>query len=105
TGARIDFSCAFIREAQWYVDCTRYGGGIAMLAIRHILFPVDFSERSSGAAPFVGAMASRFGSKVTLISVAPPFPYAGMGGPAGAVVIDPDAVKSDLQAELDSVFV
>jgi nucleotide-binding universal stress UspA family protein len=73
-----------------------------MLAIRHILFPVDFSERSKGCAPFVEAMATRFGAKVTLMSVAPPFLFAGMGGPAGAVFIDPEAVKSDLQTQLNN---
>ena len=39
-----------------------------MVAIKHILFPVDFSDRSTAAIPFVTAMATRFGSKVTLIS-------------------------------------
>jgi nucleotide-binding universal stress UspA family protein len=73
-----------------------------MLAIKHILFPVDFSERSNGCAPFVKAMATRFGAKVTLMSVAPPFLFAGMGGPAGAVFIDPEAVRSDLQTELNN---
>jgi hypothetical protein len=43
-----------------------------MLAIRHILFPIDFSDRCCGAAPFVQALATRFGAKVTLISVAAP---------------------------------
>ena len=50
-----------------------------MLPIKHILFPVDFSERSESAVPFVEAIANRFGSKVTLLSVAPPLWYAGMG--------------------------
>jgi nucleotide-binding universal stress UspA family protein len=73
-----------------------------MLAIKHILFPVDFSERSKGCAPFVEAMATRFSAKVTLMSVAPPFLFAGMGGPAGAVFIDPEAVKSDLLTQLNN---
>ena len=51
-----------------------------MLAIRHILFPVDFSNRCCGAVPFVDAMATRFGAKVTLISVAQPFTYMGDPG-------------------------
>ena len=50
-----------------------------MLAIKHILFPLDFSDRCCGAVPFVEAMASRYGAKITLISVARPFWYAGMG--------------------------
>lgn len=46
----------------------------------HILFPVDFSERSRAAAPFVHSMASRYGSRVTLLhAVQQPSPvYSGM---------------------------
>ena len=33
----------------------------------HILFPVDFSQRASDAAPYVEALATRFDAKVTLI--------------------------------------
>jgi len=75
-----------------------------MLAIKHILFPIDFSERCCGAAPFVDAMASRFGAKVTLISVAPPVMYAGMGEPAAPVFLDEDSLREDVQARLDSAF-
>jgi nucleotide-binding universal stress UspA family protein len=75
-----------------------------MLAIKHILFPVDFSERTCGAVPFVDAMASRFGAHVTLMSVAPPIPFGGMVDPSGLVVMDLDELKSDLQARLDGVL-
>jgi nucleotide-binding universal stress UspA family protein len=75
-----------------------------MLAIKHILFPIDFSERSCGAAPFVDAMASRFGAKVTLISAAPPVWYAGMGDPAAPVFLDDDTLREDIQARLDTAF-
>ena len=75
-----------------------------MLAIKHILFPIDFSERCCGAAPFVDAMASRFGAKVTLISVAPPVMYAGMGEPAAPVFLDNDTLREDVQARLDTAF-
>ena len=34
---------------------------------RHILFPVDFSDRSVSAAPYVAAISQIFGSRVTLI--------------------------------------
>ena len=34
-------------------------GGVFMTGIKHILFPIDFSERCCAAAPFVEAMASR----------------------------------------------
>jgi nucleotide-binding universal stress UspA family protein len=75
-----------------------------MLAIKHILFPVDFSERCCGAAPFVDAMASRFGAKVTLISIAPPVTYVGMGEPPAPAFLDPDLLREDLQVRLDSAF-
>jgi len=74
-----------------------------MLAIKHILFPIDFSERCCGAAPFVDAMASRFGAKVTLISVAPPVMYAGMGE-AAPVYLDNDTLREDVKVRLDSAF-
>jgi nucleotide-binding universal stress UspA family protein len=75
-----------------------------MLAIKHILFPIDFSNRCCGAAPFVDAMASRFGAKVTLISVAPPVLYAGMGETAAPVFLDDDSLRDDVQVRLDSAF-
>src|SRR5882757_2782830 len=45
-----------------------------------ILFPVDFSERSRAAAPFVLSMALHYRAKVTLVHVIQPLPplYAGM---------------------------
>jgi nucleotide-binding universal stress UspA family protein len=76
-----------------------------MLTIKHILFPIDFSERTCGAVPFVDAMASRFGAHVTLISVAPTIPFGGMVDPSGLVVMYPEDLKSDLQARLDATLV
>jgi len=51
-----------------------------MPQFRNILFPIDFSERSRAAAPFVLSMAHRYGARVTLLhAVQPPPPiYAGM---------------------------
>ena len=37
----------------------------AMADIKHIAFPVDFSDRCNGTVPFVQGMASRYGAKVT----------------------------------------
>jgi nucleotide-binding universal stress UspA family protein len=50
------------------------------MTIHRILFPVDFSERSRAAAPFVLSMALRHHASVTLIHVIqPPMPmYGGM---------------------------
>ena len=39
------------------------------MGFRHILFPVDFSPRCYGAAPFVRALGARFKAAVTLVHV------------------------------------
>jgi nucleotide-binding universal stress UspA family protein len=72
-----------------------------MSGFKHILFPVDFSERCNGAVPFVESMARRFGAKVTLLSVAHPH-YAG--GIAGAPVIDPQAILQHVKSQIDGAF-
>ncbi len=48
--------------------------------IRRILFPVDFSERSEAAAPFVHSLALRHSASVVLLNVIQPPPpmYGGM---------------------------
>ena len=66
--------------------------------IKHILFPVDFSDRCTGAVPFVEAVARHYGAKVTLMSVALPY-YAG--GFEGVPLIDPQEIVSSLKAQLD----
>lgn len=76
-----------------------------MLAIKNILFPIDFSERSCGAAPFVRAMAQRFGARITLMSVVSPFWQASSGDLSGALVVDVDELKRDLEARLKDAFV
>ena len=52
-----------------------------MPRFERILFPVDFSERSRAAAPFVLSMAQRYQAHVVVMHVLqPPMPiYAGMG--------------------------
>jgi nucleotide-binding universal stress UspA family protein len=77
-----------------------------MLAIKHILFPIDFSNRCCQAVPFVDAMASRFGAKITLISAAQLFSYIGMGEPGGPVnLVEPDEILGELKARLDGALV
>jgi len=76
-----------------------------MLAIKHILFPIDFSERCCGAAPFVRAMAQRFGARITVMSVISPFWQAASGDISGATVVDVDEIKRDLEARLKDAFV
>jgi nucleotide-binding universal stress UspA family protein len=76
-----------------------------MLNIENILFPLDFSSRCCAAVPYVSAMASRFGATITMISVAQPFLYTGMGDPGGPVIIDTDQILAELQLRLDSALV
>jgi nucleotide-binding universal stress UspA family protein len=40
-----------------------------MPAFRHILFPVDFSERSKAVCPYVKSFAEKFHAKLTLLNV------------------------------------
>jgi len=74
-----------------------------VINIQHILFPIDFSERCYGAVPFVESMASRYCARVTLLSVAQPFYYAGMGDPSGeALLVNTEELQRGLKARLDS---
>lgn len=76
-----------------------------MLTIKNILFPIDFSERCCGAAPFVHAMAQRFGARITLMSVVSPFwQTASSGDLSGSLVVDVDELKRDLEMRLDGAF-
>jgi Universal stress protein family len=72
--------------------------GPAMLNLRHILFPVDFSERSHGAAPFVTAMAKRFDANVTLLHVFSTVNY--QAGFEAGYCFDFSAIKDESEAEL-----
>ena len=69
-----------------------------MLTIKHILFPIDFSERTCAAVPFVQAMAKGFDAKITLMSVAPPYWYAA--DPGVPMVVDVEEVRDQLRARL-----
>lgn len=71
-----------------------------MPSIKHIVFPVDFSDRSNCVMPFVAEMARRHDAKVTLIAVAHPY-YAG--GMAGAPMIDPQPILDSVKSQLDDV--
>ena len=43
-----------------------------MFSLARLLLPVDFSDRSAGAARYARALARRFGSEITLLHVLPP---------------------------------
>jgi nucleotide-binding universal stress UspA family protein len=68
-----------------------------MADIKHIAFPVDFSDRCYGTVPFVQGMASRYGAKVTLIHVVHPFYAGGLEAPA---IIDPEELLRDARSRL-----
>ncbi len=75
-----------------------------MLKIKHILFPVDFSERCLSAAPFVEFIASRYAAWITLLSVAQPFYYVGMGDPGALVGINTDDLARALELQLGNTL-
>jgi len=72
-----------------------------MPRFERILFPVDFSERSRAAAPFVLSLAQRYGSRVDLFhAVQPPPPfYAGMNN-VYPETFDFESAASDIRKEL-----
>ena len=51
-----------------------------MITFNKILFPVDFSDRSTAAAPFVLSLAQRYAAEVVLLHAFEPMPpiYGGM---------------------------
>src|SRR5271157_2374715 len=73
-----------------------------MPRFERILFPIDFSERSRAAAPFVLSMAQRHKSKVVLLhALQPPPPlYAGMNT-VYPEVYDFEGLSTDLRGELE----
>ena len=73
-----------------------------MPKFERILFPVDFSERSRAAAPFVLSMAQRHHSNVVLLNALQPPPplYAGMNT-VYPEVYDFQGLSADLRAELE----
>jgi nucleotide-binding universal stress UspA family protein len=72
-----------------------------MPTFEKILFPIDFSERSRAAAPFVLSMAQRYKAEViALHALQPPPPlYAGMNT-IYPEVYDFESISADLSAAL-----
>ncbi len=72
-----------------------------MSKFQHILFPIDFSERSTAAAPFVLSMAQRNKARVTLINAVQPAPpiYGAMNA-IYPETIDYQEIGSILSARL-----
>ena len=72
-----------------------------MQRFQKILFPVDFSERSQAAAPFVLSLAQRYGAKVALLHAIQPSPplYAGMNT-VYPETIDYSGIQTDMEIRL-----
>jgi nucleotide-binding universal stress UspA family protein len=72
-----------------------------MSRFQAILFPVDFSERSRAAAPFVLSMAQRYGAPVVALHVLQPPPpiYGGMNT-VYPEAYDLTGMADDLRGEL-----
>ncbi len=71
-----------------------------MLSFKHIVFPVDFSDRSNGAVPFVAEMARKQDAKVTLIAAAH-LPNMEL---LEAPTIDPQPILDGLKSQLDRAY-
>jgi nucleotide-binding universal stress UspA family protein len=76
-----------------------------MPSIKHILFPIDFSDRCCDASRHVRAMAARFGAKITLINAVPPFWQAGLGDGSASMVVDLDELKRNVESRLNDALV
>ena len=71
-----------------------------MPSFKHIVFPVDFSDRSKGAVPFVAEMARVQDAKVTLIAVAHLPSLELLEAPQ----IDPQPILAGLKSQLDLAY-
>ena len=79
-----------------------------MPTLRHILVPYDFSGQDRQIVPFIHAVASRFGARITLFGVVPPTfeaVPAGMGGPRLRIGNDAADWRQNLQNRLNSALV
>jgi nucleotide-binding universal stress UspA family protein len=74
-----------------------------MSIFQHILFPVDFSERSVAIRPFVTSLAERLKSKLTLLNIVE-IPLSAYEDPMGGVpfVFDLQALTEQQRKELES---
>jgi nucleotide-binding universal stress UspA family protein len=76
-----------------------------MPAIKHILFPFDFSAAGTAAIPYVRALAEPFQAKVTVLSVVPPAWIEPPGIIISPVSTDPEAIRETLQEQLEKVAI
>jgi len=73
----------------------------ALLKIKTILVPIDFSETSRKALVYAVKMAEQFGSKVVLLNVVEPVSSADFAYPP--VILDADYAKSSARKRLETV--
>lgn len=75
-----------------------------MPSLSKILVPVDFSNRSAGAAHYAEALAARFGSELVLLHVLPPPHYEFSALEVGGSVLNEVFVTraAQVRQELDS---
>jgi nucleotide-binding universal stress UspA family protein len=79
-----------------------------MAALKHILFPYDFSDPGRRVTPFVCAMAGSPGTRVTVLSVLPPpfdGPPPGMASAQAYAGDTPAEWRLNLQSRLDGFLV
>ena len=75
-----------------------------MPAIKHILFPVDFSERCQAAAPNAAFLAKKFGARITLLHVVQPYWYSLVPEPA-PIIVDVQELRKNVEEGLSKAFV
>src|SRR5215472_7682249 len=75
-----------------------------MRQIKHVLFPVDFSERCGSTAPYVASMARRFGAKITLLNAVQPYWYGPMEAPA-PLIVDVAEIAEAQEHDLKESFI
>jgi nucleotide-binding universal stress UspA family protein len=74
-----------------------------MSVVKHILFPVDFSQRSTAVLPSIEAMARSFNAKLTLLHILQ-LPATWYGVEAGAsVFLDVPAILEEHRRRLDNL--
>ncbi len=72
-----------------------------MLTMAKILLPVDFSDRSVGAARYAEAIAEKFGAEVTMLHVVPPPQYEFAAMEAGSMALAEFYMNRKANAEKD----
>lgn len=73
-----------------------------MQTFQKILFPIDMSDSSTAAVPFVETMARKFQAEVTLLHVLERPPAYVTDWYGYAAVVDTDAIRDSRRCEFDS---